>query len=77
MTAIHSTQHLHLLGKTVHLVDHIRHPELQIDMPHTGRVIAVVVPLPDSLASASILLDEGSGKVDYFDLVDVTLISVT
>lgn len=77
MAAANSTQHLDLLGKTVHLVDHIRHPELILDMPHRGIVIAVVVPLPGSSACPSILLDEGQERVDYYDLDDVTIISVT
>ena len=77
MAIANSTQHLDLLGKTVHLVDHIRDPELILDTPHRGLVIAVVVPLPGTVASPSILLDEGDDQVDYFDLQDVTLISVT
>jgi len=77
MAIANSTQHLDLLGKTVHLVDHIRDPELILDTPHRGLVIAVVVPLPGTVASPTILLDEGDAQVDYFDLQDVTLISVT
>lgn len=77
MANANSTQHLDLLGKTVHLVDQVRHPELILDRPHRGRVVAVVVPLPGTEVSASILLDEGDQRMDYFDLQDVTLISVT
>jgi hypothetical protein len=77
MATANSTQHLELLGKTVFLVDHIRHPDLILDTPHRGRVVAVVVPLPGTEVSASILLDEGDQRMDYFDLQDVTLISVT
>lgn len=77
MANANSTQHLDLLGKTVHLVDHIRHPELILDTPHRGLVLAVVVPLPGANVSASILLDEGDQRIDYFDLQDVTIISVT
>jgi hypothetical protein len=69
MATANSTQHLDLLGKTVHLID--------LDTPRWGLVIAVVVPLPGTVASPSILLDEGDDRVDYFDLQDVTLISVT
>jgi hypothetical protein len=77
MTAINSTQYLDLLGKTVYLADHIRDPKLTVDMIHKGQVIAVVVPLPGSIASGSILVEYGPGRADYFDLVDITLISVT
>ena len=77
MATANSTQHLDLLGKTVHLVDHIRDPHLILDTPHRGLVIAVVVPLPGTVASPSILLDEGSDRIDYYDLQDVTIISVT
>lgn len=77
MATANSTQHLDLLGKTVQLVDHIRHPELILDTSHRGHVIAVVVPLPGTVASASILLDEGNDRIDYYDLQDVTIISVT
>lgn len=77
MATANSTQHLDLLGKTVHLVDHIRHPELTLDTSHRGTVIAVVVPLPGTVATSSILLDEGGDRVDYFNLDDVTIISVT
>lgn len=77
MATANSTQYLDLLGKTVHLLDHIHHPELILDTSHHGLVIAVVVPLPGTAASPSILLDEGSDRIDYYDLQDVEIISVT
>jgi hypothetical protein len=77
MATANSTQHLDLLGKTVHLIDHTRHPELILDTAHQGRVIAVVVPLPGTTTAPSILLDEGNDRIDYFVLEDVTVISVT
>jgi hypothetical protein len=77
MAIANSTQHLDLLGKIVHLVDHIRDPQLILDTPHRGQVIAVVVPLPGTVAAPSILLDEGNDRIDYYDLEDITIISVT
>lgn len=77
MTAINSTQYLDLLGKTVYLADHFREPDFTVDMIHKGQVIAVVIPLPGSVASASLLLHEGPNNIDYYDLEDITLISVT
>ncbi|HDY6146490.1 TPA: hypothetical protein RQ819_006890 [Pseudomonas aeruginosa] len=75
MTTANSIQYLGLLGKTVHLVEHIRHPELILDCPHKGRVLAVVVPLPGSGVSLSLLLDE-NGQADYYDVPDCTLLEI-
>jgi hypothetical protein len=62
-----STQVLELLGQTVSLVHH-----LGGDTEHTGRVLAVVVPLPDVCVGTSILVDLPRGP-EYFDLDDCTL----
>lgn len=76
MAQNHSNQHLELLGKVVHLVEHVRCSDRVQDVSRTGRVIAVVVPLPDSLASASLLLEEQGGH-EYYDLDDCTVMAVT
>lgn len=75
MATANFIQYLGLLGKTVHLVEHIRHPELTLDCPHRGRVLAVVVPLPGSGVNLSLLLDE-NGQADYYDIPDCTLLEI-
>lgn len=73
MTAFDPTKALDLLGKTVHLVEHIRHPDFSYDLPYEGRVIAVVVPLPGTSVATSLLLDLPGGS-QYVDLDDCELL---
>jgi len=75
MATFNSTQCLDLLGKTIHLVEHVRHPDLVLDFPHRGQVVAVVVPLPGSSVAPSLLLDDGESK-EYYDLDACTLVAV-
>lgn len=70
MANTNSTQALELLDKTVDVVHH-----LAGDSHHTGRVIAVVVPLPNVCVGTSILVDLPGGP-EYFDLDDCTLMDI-
>lgn len=43
---------------------------------HRGRVIAVVCVVPGASMAPALMLDEGEGKCEYFDLAEITIKAV-
>lgn len=43
---------------------------------HIGQVVGVLVALPGTRATASLLIDEGSDRIDFFDSTDIHTLHV-
>lgn len=67
--AIANSEASSLLGKHVILTCR----QDGFDFEHQGEVIAVISVRPGSRATASLMLDEGPSRCDYFDLDEVTI----
>nr|CRY95646.1 hypothetical protein [uncultured prokaryote] len=69
MATANANPTLALLGKTVHLSEVVSGFEFE----RSGVVIGVVVALPGTRCTESILLDQEDGNCEFYDLSDVTL----
>lgn len=69
MATANANPTLALLGKTVHISEVVS----GFEFDRSGVVIGVVVALPGTRCSESILLDRDDGNCEFYDLSDVTI----